>query len=734
MAASDVLDRPLDDLKARFWIDPADERKADAALAQEGVWTGDHVHATPEGRKLWLNTTLRLMPNADGEPAGVVALIRDVSDRLRELEASGITERRLREALRVGGMGFLDWNLETNEMIWSEETFRMYGYEPNSFSPTIHSAMKLVPAEEVEFVKQHLDAVVRGDSDYDIEHHMVRPDGTVIAVHARGEVMRDKNGKPLRMLGTITDITARKRAQEERQRSHDLLQKILASLEEAVLVVDLDTQLILECNETAERMFCYPKTELLGHSTEKLCADVREFETYSREMQAAIRSAGYCRTSFQAKRRNGEVFPTELAVRFIRESGGREATVTIIRDISERVWAEAHRSQLESQLVQAQKMEAIGRLAGGIAHDFGNLLTVITGYASNVLEALPKSSPLHEDVGEILDAGQRAAALTQQLLAFGRKQVVEPKVIDLSQVVASTERMLQRLISENISVRIKLASAPVLILADSGQIEQVIFNLVINARDALEGGGTITVETDNVCLGEAETGDIDRFEPGSYGSLTISDTGVGMDTETLSRIFEPFFSTKNRAGGTGLGLATVYGIVRQSGGLIRVESRPGGGSVFKVFLPSADAPAEIRQPEERLPRRLRGNETILVVEDEREVRRLTCSALKRFGYKPHDAANAGEAFRILQTASDRIALMITDVVMPGMTGCQLAQMLLKTRPDMKVMYMSGHVDEVLSKHGVPKDDLNFIQKPFVPEKLVAKVRRMLDEPRQPTVL
>jgi len=731
VTACEVIGLELTDRSLHFWFNPGEEEAAAEALARGGVWHGERALVTPNGKQAYLQTTVSAMKDAGGALLGTLAVIRDVTEFKQERELHGITERRLQEALKVGGMGYLDWDLATNDMIWSDETYQMYGIEPGPNPPTIESTVRMVHPEDKELVERHIEAVVRGDSDYTIEHRMVRPDGRVITVHAQGLVTRDEKGNPIRMLGTVQDITERKRVEEERRRSHELLHKVLSSLDEAVLVVDQDTRLILECNETAERMFGYSREELLGNSTMLVHVDEEMFDRFLLEMVASVESLGYYRTRFQSRRKSGEVFPTEFFVRPLRDDGGGNIAVGVIRDLSERIRAEEEKKKLEAQLLQAQKIEAIGQLAGGIAHDFNNLLTVINGYASVTLGRLSPSDPLHEDISEILQAGQRATALTQQLLAFSRKQIVQPKPLDLNQVVAEDENMIQRLIGEQIKLRVGLASSPVCVLADPGQIQQVIINLVVNARDAVVQGGTVTIETGNVDLNEGEAAKVGWIKAGSYGMLTISDDGVGMDAETKARIFEPFFTTKGLGRGTGLGLSTVYGIVRQSNGEILVESHRDRGTTFKVFLPSVEGMIEDRPAVEFKPEALHGTETVLLVEDEREVRKLTCAMLKRFGYKVLEAANAGEAFLICEQVADPIALMITDVVMPGMTGWQLAQRLHKMRPEMSVIYISGYADEELMTRGVLQNGVHFVQKPFDPQKLAAKVREILSAPPKP---
>jgi two-component system, cell cycle sensor histidine kinase and response regulator CckA len=390
----------------------------------------------------------------------------------------------------------------------------------------------------------------------------------------------------------------------------------------------------------------------------------------------------------------------------------------------ERIRAQQELRRTEDQLRQAQKMEAVGRLAGGIAHDFNNLLTTILGTSDLLLEELPDTRQWRQDVEEIRRAGERAAGLTRQLLAFSRKQVIEAATVDLNETVAGVARMLHRLIGEDIEVITQLASDLGAVRADPGQLEQVLMNLAVNARDAMPGGGKLIIETSNVALAGMDKG-LTEVPSGDYVMLAVSDNGVGMDAETRSHIFEPFFTTKEQGKGTGLGLATVYGIVRQSGGHIVAYSEKGAGATFKVFLPRVEEPAApVRPARPETPRR--GSETILVAEDEVAVRNLTRRVLEASGYVVITANGASEALEIAQRHPGRIHLLLTDVIMPGMSGPQLAAKLIAQRSDSKVLFMSGYTDAALLHHGVLERGLSYLQKPFSPTALAEKVREVLD--------
>jgi nitrogen-specific signal transduction histidine kinase len=382
--------------------------------------------------------------------------------------------------------------------------------------------------------------------------------------------------------------------------------------------------------------------------------------------------------------------------------------------------------ELEKQYRQAQKMEAVGRLAGGVAHDFNNLLTAIFGYADLLAEDLASDHPGRSDLEEIRTAATRASALTRQLLAFSRQQVLQPVVLSLNDVVADIQKMLQRLLGEDVELHASLAPDLGNVRADAGQIEQVIMNLAVNARDAMPTGGKLTIETANVDLEEEYTKSHSPVLPGRFVMLAVSDSGTGMDEATKAKVFEPFFTTKEAGKGTGLGLATVYGIVKQSGGFIWLYSEPGKGAAFKIYLPRVDAPADLPPKAPELVATVAGTETILLAEDDDLLRPLAQELLTKLGYRVLVARDSAEALALARGHKGQIHLLVSDVVMPGGGGFELGKRLVAERPQLRVLFMSGYTDEAVVRHGLLERGLNYLQKPFTPAVLVRRVRDVLD--------
>jgi len=501
---------------------------------------------------------------------------------------------------------------------------------------------------------------------------------------------------------------------------------ILDMAEDAIISVE-ESQRIILFNRGAEKMFGYAAHEVLGKPLDVLLPSrlTDAHRSHIRDFGAAPESGRRMgeRSDVSGRRKDGTEFPAEASISKLVQKGETVFTA-IVRDVTER-------QKLEQQFRQAQKMEAVGRLAGGIAHDFNNLLTVITSYAEILLEDLTSQDPRRADMDEIRKAAVSAAGLTRQLLAFSRQQVLEPRVLNVNAVLASAEKLLQRLLGEDIELVAALTPEIGAVKADPGQLEQVIVNLAVNARDAMPDGGKLTIETANADMDEAYARVHPPAKPGQYVVLAVSDTGVGMDEQTQRRIFEPFFTTKEVGKGTGLGLATVYGIVKQSGGFIWVYSEPGQGTTFKIYVPRVDEPVEAVAPPAAPRESLRGAETVLLVEDAAAVRAVTRQVLDRLGYTVLEAPNGKVALHLATKHHGPIHLLLTDVVMPELGGRQLAEQLTALRPELRVLYASGYTDDAVVRHGVLKPGSAYLQKPFTPEVLARKVREVLDSRQGP---
>jgi len=508
----------------------------------------------------------------------------------------------------------------------------------------------------------------------------------------------------------------RKRTEEQLHESERKYRLLFETNPEPMFVYDFETLRILAVNDAAITRYGYSEREFL----ERTIRDIRSPDDQARLDEELGRrpDEGAVRTGVRHRAKDGKLFEVDLVTRPL-EFAGRRARLILAHDVT------AQR-QLEEQLRQSQKMEAVGQLAGGIAHDFNNLLTAILGSTQLLLNNMPSGDPRREDAEEVRHAGLRAAELTRQLLAFSRRQVLAPKVLELNVVVGNMDRMLRRLLGEDVELVTSLDPTAGAVNADPGQLEQVLLNLAVNARDAMPGGGRLSIETTRLALHEEHLERRHRLPPGDYACLVVTDTGVGMDEATQAHLFEPFFTTKEVGKGTGLGLATVYGIVKQSGGYIWVYSEPRRGTTVKVYLPRVPGASEAPAPAPPARAARGGNETVLLVEDAAPVRALARRSLEACGYRVLDASDGPSALELSARHAAGIDLLVTDVVMPGMSGRELAERLAPQRPEMKVLYTSGYTDDAMVRQGVLNAGVAFLQKPFVPDMLARKVREVLD--------
>jgi len=643
----------------------------------------------------------------------LVATYRDITERKLAERRLRESEERYRSLFESNPSPMFLYDVQTLRFLAvNDAAVDNYGYSREEFlAMTIR---EIRPPEDVPLLLHRLKSLPPGrHRDGPFRHR--RKDGTIFDVETFADTI-SLEGWIARVV-LVNDITEQKRGAEALAKSEERYRRFFEE-DLAGVVITTPEGALVDCNLAFARILGFADVDQAkAHDlrTFYLDAENRELllERVNKERQAEIYEV-------EARSRDGlRINLTVKAVGSFDENGELRELKSYLFDVTER-------KKLEEQLRQSQKIEAVGRLAGGIAHDFNNLLTAILGYSSLMLKRMGERDPLRRNLLEIRKAGDRAASLTHQLLAFSRKQVLLPEILDLNTVVSGLDGMLRRLIGEDIDLVTILHPGLGKVRADPGQMEQVIVNLAVNARDAMPLGGKLTIEAQNIILDDSFVHEHVGAQPGPYVILSVRDTGAGMDRETREHIFEPFFTTKGPGKGTGLGLATVYGIVKQSGGYIAVSSEPGRGTSFEVYLPRVPAgdEASLRSPQDL--RVKHGSETVLLVEDEDTVRGLARTILEDCGYRVLVATRGAEALRIAESHLGPIHLMLTDVVMPGMSGSELAERLCPSYPGMRLLYMSGYTDEAILPHGVLEPGGAFLQKPFTPEALAGKVREVLD--------
>jgi len=565
------------------------------------------------------------------------------------------------------------------------------------------------------------DEILRlvGESDDRLNHEcrFVRRDGFQFWGSYSVRAVRGQTGDVTYYQGFLTDITGRKQERESLLRTQFAMDRA----PDSILWVD-DEGRIIYANDAACASMGYTREELLTMTAFDIDPDfpLEKWEEHKEEVQRR----GSMTFESRHRTKDGRLFPVEVSTNHFKFDE-RYLACAFDRDITERKRAEAEREKLQGQLLQSQKLEAIGILAGGVAHDFNNMLGAITGYAELTLNKMGPTDPFRKNLEKILDAGRRSANLTRQLLAFARKQTIEPILLDLNEAVGAILKMIRRLIGENVELTWLPGADPCTVKMDPSQLDQILINLCVNARDAMGEVGRVTIETAIVSLDEACREAHSYFVPGEYVLLAVSDDGCGMDRETLDHIFEPFFTTKGLGRGTGMGLATVYGIVKQNQGFINVYSEPGKGTTFRIYIPQhAGGVMETKAavPED-IP--LSRGESILIVEDDPTLLEMSTMLLQQLGYTVIPAATPNDAIRIAQQTHPEIHLLITDVIMPEMNGRDLADRLLAIRPKMKLLFMSGYTANVIAHQGVLDKGVNFIQKPFSVKDIAARVREVL---------
>lgn len=634
------------------------------------------------------------------------SIVHDITDRKRAEAALRKSETILRESQKAARIGSWFYDIESDQLSVTNELWSVLG--AGLLQPSWQGIRTLVHREDVAAFQGWIHDCLHLKGSWDVEFRLAASPFRYIA--ARGTLLGSPEAR--HAAGTMQDITSRRQMEAERER----LVTAIEQVGETVMMTNVNGD-IEYVNPAFEEVTGYSRAEVLGRNPRMLKSG-RQDTAFYRDLWATISAGKRWSGQLVNRKSSGEEFTEQATISPVVDvSGNVTHYIAVKRDITEQL-------KLEREFLQMQRMESVGRLAGGVAHDFNNLLTVINGYADLLLTHLGPAHASFGPISEIRKAGERAADLTQQLLAFSRKQIIQPRVLDLNDVVTEFHQMIGRVLGEDIGLTLTPNETPCRVRADVGQITQVLMNLAVNARDAMPQGGTLSIHLSTVDLQVQNSHDEDSYDPGKYVVLAIRDTGTGMDEVTRSRIFEPFFTTKEPGEGTGLGLATVYGIVKQAGGFIAVSSRPGAGTEFRVYLPEIDAPVS----EPRLIEPLAssgGSETILVVEDQEQLRTFIEVVLESYGYRVLCAADGLEAIRMAEQHTGAIHLLLTDVVMLGVNGRELARRICDIRSETRVIFMSGYSEGTIARRGILSPGLEFLQKPFTPEVLTSKIRRVL---------
>jgi len=704
------------------------ERALREAVEQGRPYDLELEMVSAKGVRKWVRSQCEPIVE-EGRVRYVYGALQDITER-KETEASlKRSDLALREAQRLAEIGSWQWDISSNRHTWSEEVFRIYGRDP-ALPPAGHPEVRqYFTPESWQGLHEAVQRCLRLGAPYSYDAEVVRPDGRRW-VTARGVAVRGANGDVECLRGTVQDITERKQMEQTLLASEVRYRTLFEQSMDAIAIMDGFPPQFRYVNPAFEELFGYTENEVRALPTGDVWRLVHpdDVSLVRKKVQDRMEgTASMLRYEFRIVRKDDEIRWVE-ATGVRAERDGKVINQVIYRDVTPQKIAKEEQEKLLAQLMQAQKMESVGRLAGGVAHDFNNMLSVILGVADFVEEQLEADSPMRGDMQEIKKAAQRSVELTRQLLAFARKQTVSPKVLNINATVEGLLKMLRRLIGEDIALVWVPAAGLWSVRIDPAQVDQILANLCVNARDAINGTGKLTIETANMVFDGDYCADHLEFVPGEYVMLAVSDDGCGMDKDTLAKIFEPFFTTKGMGVGTGLGLSTVYGIVRQNNGFINVYSEPGQGTTLKVYLPRHGGQALPELTDSQAAAIDGSGRTILLVEDETALLQLNQRMLISLGYSVLAAATPNEAIQLAREGQGQIDLLLTDVVMPEMNGRELAAKLHDFLPAMKQVFMSGYTANVIAHHGVLDEGVYFLQKPFLKKDLAAKLNAALNQP------
>ena len=671
-------------------------------------------------------TTIKF-PIVQGDRTLLAGYSIDITERQQAEERLRLSEMRLAEAQGIAGLGSYVLDIPSGSWECSQVMREILGLPPGAAAYTVADwEAVLHPDDRARMTAYFQNEVLAQGRPFDQEYRIVRrSDRAARWVHGLGRLEFDARRRPVKMVGTIQDITERQQAEAALREREANFFGLFNTVKQAIYIQEMDSGRFITVNQGAVDMYGYALEEFIGKTPEFLSAPGKnDFAAVARILEQASQGIPQ-KFEFWGRRKDGAVFPKDVWT-VKGQYFGHDVLISVANDITERRMAEMEKGMLEAELHQAQKMESVGRLAGGMAHDFNNILQAILGNVELAMASAAPDSSIHQDLREVQGASRRAADLIRQLLAFARKQTVMPRTIDLNQTIENMLKMLRRLIGDDVRLTWTPARELWPVRMDPVQVDQILANLCVNARDAMGGTGEVLIETRNASVDELNAARHEGFAPGDYVLMTVSDTGCGMGKETQDRIFEPFFTTKELGKGTGLGLSTVYGIVRQNQGHIAVYSEPRQGTTFRIYLPRHREGAAAAEPAPAPAPVRGGTETLLLVEDDPVILKLTSRIVAQRGYNVLAAGTPAEALRLAEEHSGRIHLLLTDIVMPGMNGRELSERLLHLRPDLHCLFMSGYTANVIARQGMLSSDVHFIQKPFSMAELETQIRNILD--------